>query len=68
MEGVFIKDYLGGTIGKILNKFVEKKTGFSPRVNIRGLDLKVEETYVTVDISLSLSKENFDKLIMEVTK
>lgn len=68
MEGVFIKGYLGQVAGKFLNKFVEKKTGFNPKIDVKNIELKVDDPYVTVDMSLTISKSQFDKLMEEITK
>lgn len=68
MEGVFIKSYLGKVIGRFLNKSVEKKIGYDPQIKLLGLSFNVTDDKVLADVSLEMTKEQFDKLIEEVTK
>ena len=65
MEGVFINGYLGGVTSNLINKFITKKLGSKPtNFEVKNLSLDVKEK-VTVNLSMEMSKEDFEKL-MEV--
>ena len=68
MEGMIIKEYLGGVVSKFLNKFIERRVGYKPKVSLNSFDFVVEEDTVQVDLKVTMTKEDFDKLIEEVTK
>ena len=70
MEYMRIEGFLGNAISKLANKAVEQKVGFRPDLELKGLKLYTDDdnNYVQADLSVRLSKEDFDRLIEEATK
>ena len=70
MEYMRIEGFLGYAISKLVNKAVEQKVGFRPNLELKGLKLYTDDdnNYVQADLSVRLSKEDFDRLIEEATK
>lgn len=70
MEYMRIEGFLGNAISKLVNKAVEQKVGFRSDLELKGLKLYTDDdnNYVQADLSVRLSKEDFDRLIEEATK
>ena len=83
MEYMRIEGFLGGAISKLINKGIESKFGYRPDISIDNLSLRTKETTtinmktnestteedgIVVDLRLSMTQADFDKLIEEATK
>lgn len=83
MEYMKIEGFLGGAISKLINKGIESKFGYRPDISIDNLSLRTKETTtlnmktnestteegdIVVDLRLSMTQADFDKLIEEATK
>jgi len=71
MEYMRLEGFLGGAVSKLINKGIETKIGYKPNIDIENLNLSTTETIgerVVVDLRVSMSKADFDKLIGEVIK
>ena len=83
MEYMKIEGFLGGAISKLINKGIESKFGYRPDISIDNLSLRTkeittlnmktnesttEEDGIVVDLRLSMTQADFDKLIEEATK
>lgn len=70
MEYMKIGGFLGRAVSKMINKAVETKVGFKPNIELHGLNFQTdeEENYVNVNLTARMTKEDFEKLIEEVTK
>ena len=56
-------------ISKLLNKSLEKKLGYSPGIKFSKIKINEgNEDDITFDISFSLPKKEFEKVIEEVFK
>ena len=56
-------------ISKLLNKSLEKKFGYSPGIKFSKIKINErDEDDITFDISFSLPKKEFEKIIEEVFK
>ena len=67
MEGVFIKSYLGKVVARFINKKLYSTFGYEPQVKVLSMSLDAGET-VRADVSLEMSKEDFDKLMEEIAR
>lgn len=70
MEYMRLDGFLGAAVSKLVNKAVEAKVGFKPGINIEGMEVVGDDTQnkVLVRAELSMSQEQFNKFIEEVTK
>ncbi len=82
MEYMRIEGFLGAAFSRLINKAVETKTGFKPGIDIQNLNLSTtqivtidmrtekesEEDKVVLDLTVSMTKKAFEKLIEEATK
>ena len=73
MEYMKIDGFFGAVISSIINKAAEKKLGKKPNIDISHLNMKTktlrsEDDMVEVSLEVSMPKEDFQKLLMEVTK
>lgn len=83
MEYMRIEGFLGAAFSRLINKAVETKTGFKPGIDIQNLnlsttqiatiDMRTEkesevEDKVVLDLTVSMTKKAFEKLIEEATK
>lgn len=69
MEYMKIDGFLGGAFSKLINKAVETKTGFKPEIGLQSLNLKAtDEETVELNLTVSMTKDAFEKLIEEATK
>lgn len=77
MEYMRLEGFLGGAVSKLINKGIETKVGYKPNIDIVNLNLSTTEKMVSaveleenivVDLKVSMSKTDFDKLIEEVIK
>ena len=56
-------------ISKLLNKSLEKKFGYSPGIKFSKIKINErDEDDITFDVSFSLPKKEFEKIIEEVFK
>lgn len=83
MEYMRIEGFLGGAVSKLINKGIAEKFGCRPNINIDSLNLRTidkgeidmrtrevisSEDRVLVDLSVSMTMDDFNKLIEGVTK
>lgn len=83
MEYMRIEGFLGGAISKLINKGIAEKVGYRPNVSIDSLNFRTvdkgevnmrtrevisSEDRVLVDLSVSMTMDDFNKLIEEATK
>ena len=70
MEYMKIEGFLGGAISKLINKGIESKLGYRPEISLSSLNLKTvdEKETIQLDVRLNISKNDFNKLMEEVTK
>lgn len=73
MEFMKIEGLLGGAISSLVNKGIENKFGYRPSICLNNLNLKTgalrsEDDTVILDMQVSMSREDFEKLITEITK
>ena len=74
MEYMKIEGFLGGAISKLINKGIESKFGYKPDISLKNFNLKTDvnqnthEEIMVVDLSVYMTKEDFNKLIEEATK
>lgn len=83
MEYMRIEGFLGNAISKMINKGIENKFGYKPGISVDHLGLKTidkhevdlstdtektEGDLVVLDIKVSMTQADFNKLIEEATK
>lgn len=83
MEYMKLNGFLGGAVSKLINKGIEAKFGYKPSIDIDSLNLRTIEKMeldmntdkvirdgdrIVLDLSVSMSQKDFDKLMEEVTK
>lgn len=73
MESMSIGRLFGSALSKFINKGVEKKLGFKPNINlyymeVKTISLRSEDDTVDITLNATIPKQDFEKLIMEVTK
>lgn len=83
MEYMKIEGILGGAISKLINKGIAEKIGYRPNVSVDSLNFRTvnrgeidmrthdvisSEDRVLVDLSVSMTMDDFNKLIEGVTK
>lgn len=83
MEYMRIEGFLGGAISKLINKGIAEKFGYRPNISIDSLNFRTvdagevnmrtrevisSEDRVLVDLSVSMTMDDFNKLIEEATK
>ena len=70
MEYMKIEGFLGRAVSKMINKAVETKVGFKPNIELHGFNFQTdeEENYVMVNLTARMTREDFEKMIEEVTK
>ena len=75
MEYMRLEGFLGGAVSKLINKGIETKIGYKPNIDIENLNLSTTETIevelekrVVLDLRVSMSQTDFEKLIGEVIK
>lgn len=70
MEYMNINGMLGSAVSKLLNKALAKPLGFRPNIELDKIIFQTSnnDNTVKVDFTATMSKENFERLIEEVTK
>ena len=68
MEFMKLNGFLGKQVSKLLNKALKKKFGFNPDICVNNLTLQEQNGLMTVEIKISMTTQDFDKVIEEVTK
>ncbi len=70
MEYMKIEGFLGGAVSKLINKVIESKVGYKSDIELRGFKLYADDDddYIQIDMSIRVSREDFNKLIEEATK
>lgn len=74
MEYMKINGFLGGAFSRLINKSVENKIGIKPDLKINNLDVSTEnngfgeESLISLNLSMTMTKESFEKLIEAVTE
>ncbi len=70
MEYMKIEGFLGGAVSKLINKGIESKVGYKSDIELRGFKLYADDDddYIQIDMSIRVSREDFNKLIEEATK
>ncbi len=70
MEYMRLEGFLGRAVSRFINKALESKVGFKPNLELQGLKLETDDTdnYVRVTGTMFLPKDEFEKMIEEVTK
>lgn len=74
MEYMKINGFLGGAFSKLINKSVENRIGIKPDLKINNLDVSTEnngfgeESLISLNLSMTMTKESFEKLIEAVTE
>ena len=70
MEYMRIEGFLGKAVSKLINKGIESKIGFKPGIELKNLHFGTvaEDEKVEVNLTATMSKEAFEKLIEEVTR
>jgi len=70
MEYMRLEGFLGRAVSRLVNKALETKVGFNPNLDIQGLkvDTGDDEDFVRVNCSVIMSRNDFEKVIEEVTK
>lgn len=67
-EYMRIEGFLGGAFSRLINKAVETKIGFKPSIDLQNMVLKTDDNMVQLDVTVSMTKEAFEKMIEEATK
>jgi hypothetical protein len=69
MEYMRIEGFLGKAFSKLINKAVENKVGFKPEIDLSNMSLRTTDAEkVELNVTVSITKEAFEKLIEEATK
>lgn len=74
MEYMRIEGFIGKAVSKLINKAVEQKVGFRPGIELESLTFKDahapnrDEELVAVNLTATMTRASFEKLIEEVTK
>lgn len=72
MEYMRLEGVLGGAVSKLINKGIAEKFGYKPGISIDDFklytDTKDNQEVVKVNLFASMTQEDFNRLIEEVTK
>ena len=71
MEYMNITGFLGGIVSKFINKAILSKVGVSPNIQIHDMSLRPvgsSEEVIQVQLTATMRREEFERLIEEVTR
>ena len=74
MEYMKIEGFLGGAISKLINKGIESKFGYKPDISLDQFHLKsdvklnTDEPIIEVNMTVTMTQADFNKLFEEATK
>ena len=68
MEFMRLEGFLGRTIGKLVNKGIETKFGYNPNIELKNLNLVIDNDEVILTTTMTMSQKDFERFFEEVTK
>ena len=71
MEYMKITGFLGGIFSKFINKAIMSKTGVNPNIRVNDMSLRTvgsSEEIIQVQLEVTMRREEFERLVEEVTK
>ena len=74
MEYMRLEGVLGGAVSKLINKGIAEKLGYRPGINIDEFKLYTDtkdngnQEIVKANLTVTMTQEDFNKLIEEATK